>query len=293
MTTPGEIRSKFQKPRHQEQIYAWYVTRRISAHITSFLLPTKLTPNHVTILSIFSSLLAGVFFSTGKLSWCVLGAVFFNLMYILDGCDGEIARIKGIFSKEGEYLDKVGHYLTDLAVLCGINLGIYRITQQPFFLYAVPIISFGAVGNRLIYDTAFKVFFAMKYKNGIPPRKQWEKEGDNLFLDWHPSFPIERYEKKTTSSLARKFHILFRIAPHPGYIYDTDSILLVTTAAVIADIVAAGLFTNFPLRILFLVGTFYTIMLPLSFIIRLYLIFKEKMITRWLSVFNKGNKSDS
>jgi phosphatidylglycerophosphate synthase len=59
-----------------------------------------------------------------------------HVQSILDGCDGELARVRFQQSAVGEWLDTIvddGLNLT-LAVATGVGLG--RLTHQPLFLYA-------------------------------------------------------------------------------------------------------------------------------------------------------------
>ena len=52
----------------------------------------------------------------------VLGALLVQLYLLLDCVDGELARWKQQFSSVGVYLDRVGAYLSDAAVLVGLGL---------------------------------------------------------------------------------------------------------------------------------------------------------------------------
>ena len=287
MNLAKEIRRRFQKPREQEQIYAWYVTRRLSPYFTVLFLKARLTPNQVTSISILSAVIAGLFFTGATPVWCLLGALFFNLMYILDGSDGELARIKKIFSKEGEYLDKLGHYICDLAILNGINLGMFRFTHNPFFLYALPLVSIGVVGNRLIYDTAIKALYILRYRNGIPPRDEWAEGAKDIFLGWQLCFSQSKYEKSPRGFWRRKLYILLRIAPHLGYVYDPDGMLLFTTLAALVDIFLPALRLNtYHIRAIGILGGFYALAFPITFLLRLRLILKERMLTRWLAALS-------
>jgi CDP-alcohol phosphatidyltransferase-like enzyme len=290
--SPFQIRRKFQKTRQEEQIYAWYVTRRISPFFTALFLRLGWTPNQVTVISIASAIVAGFFFCGSNTVMFLLGAVFFNLMYILDGSDGELARLRKIFSKEGEYLDKLGHYLVDISVLIGINIGMYRFTGSDFFLFAILFATIGVVGNRLIYDTAIKTFYIKLYKEGIPSRSGWNKDADNIFTGWHLCLPLDKYSGRIKNFWLKKLDTIFRAVPHLGYIYDTDGLLLCITISTILDLFVPPLIYNgFKMRIMFFVAIFYSIAFPIVFLIRLRILFREKMIGRWIAAINRGERN--
>lgn len=97
--------------------------RKISSKLSSFLLKTPLTPNHVTTLSMGAGLWAGYFFSLGRRSGMILGAVFLQLSFILDNCDGDIARAKKMQSRFGMWYDFSADLVVDFALWTGLALG--------------------------------------------------------------------------------------------------------------------------------------------------------------------------
>ena len=78
------------------------IDRRLSLAITKRLLPTSITPNQMTLLATFVGAIGVLIVSRGGY-WNVLaGTALFEAQGILDGCDGEIARIKHQHSRAGE-----------------------------------------------------------------------------------------------------------------------------------------------------------------------------------------------
>jgi phosphatidylglycerophosphate synthase len=93
------------------------LNRPISLQITRLLLNTGLTPNQMTfIAALFGFAAIGVVLAYG-VAWLLPGAVLLQIQSILDGCDGEISRLKYIRSRLGEWLDQV---LDDV-----VNLGFF------------------------------------------------------------------------------------------------------------------------------------------------------------------------
>jgi phosphatidylglycerophosphate synthase len=93
------------------------INRRISLRITRLLLDTSITPNQMTLIAAVFGVAAIVVVVAGGAAWLVPGAFLLQLQSILDGCDGEISRLKYIRSRLGEWLDQV---LDDV-----VNLGFF------------------------------------------------------------------------------------------------------------------------------------------------------------------------
>ncbi|PTM57473.1 CDP-alcohol phosphatidyltransferase family protein [Desmospora activa] len=98
-------RERCQKPRHMEEIWSWFVLRRISIYITLLLSRTPLTPNGISWLSLLFFTLTGWLLLTGEPWGWLLAVVSYNLGYLCDCMDGELARIKGVTSQRGVFLD--------------------------------------------------------------------------------------------------------------------------------------------------------------------------------------------
>jgi phosphatidylglycerophosphate synthase len=106
------------------------VDRRISRALTRRLLPLGLTPNQITVGSILVGIAGGLLFATGGHGAAVAGASLFLLSTILDGCDGEIARLTFRESPLGARLDLIGDNLVHLVLFGGIALGLYTRTPD-------------------------------------------------------------------------------------------------------------------------------------------------------------------
>lgn len=92
---------------------------------------SALHPNYITLMSGASGLIAFVFFCLGNKACFITGALFFELFYVLDNCDGEVARTKGLSSKFGSWLDTLVDYIIHVLAFGGIMLGVYRQSENP------------------------------------------------------------------------------------------------------------------------------------------------------------------
>ncbi|GAB2846902.1 CDP-alcohol phosphatidyltransferase family protein [Actinocorallia aurea] len=125
--TLREIREKGQPPglkerRNEEHWAGRLYARSVSPYLTWLLLRLGLSPNQMTYLMILCGIGAGVAFAvgTGILS-AVIGAVLVQLYLVLDCSDGEAARVTGRTSITGVFLDRLGHYFSEVAILVGLG----------------------------------------------------------------------------------------------------------------------------------------------------------------------------
>ncbi len=95
-----------------------FINRRISVKISKFLAKyDRITPNIITMASFLMGLLAAFFFF---ISHPMLGGITTQIAAILDGCDGEIARIKRLATKYGAALDAVSDRYADILIIFGM-----------------------------------------------------------------------------------------------------------------------------------------------------------------------------
>ncbi len=100
-----------------------HVERRISLAITRRLVGTSITPNAMTLVSLAMGLLGAPFFLSSDPLLQVAGSLLFLTHSILDGCDGELARLKFLESPGGARLDFWGDNLVHVAVFACMAIG--------------------------------------------------------------------------------------------------------------------------------------------------------------------------
>ncbi len=95
--------------------------RKLSPYATWVFARLGWSPNAVTASFIVCGIAAGVVIAFGGLATAVIGALLIQLYLIFDCSDGELARWSNRKSASGVYLDGVGHYLGESALLVGLG----------------------------------------------------------------------------------------------------------------------------------------------------------------------------
>lgn len=109
------------------------MNRRVSIPISRQLIKFPITPNMVSLFTLTLSLAGGVFFAAGGYWNFLIGAMLAVLTSILDGCDGEVARLKLQASDFGCWVDSICDYLYYIVTFAGITIGLVRSTGEPSF----------------------------------------------------------------------------------------------------------------------------------------------------------------
>uniref|UniRef100_A0A7C4W422 CDP-alcohol phosphatidyltransferase family protein n=1 Tax=Geoglobus ahangari TaxID=113653 RepID=A0A7C4W422_9EURY len=95
------------------------LNRRISLRISKILAERNVTPNQISFFSFFLSILGSALFLLDTYLATLIAGIIIQLHSIIDGCDGEIARLKFMESKYGAWLDGVlDRYADFITVFC-------------------------------------------------------------------------------------------------------------------------------------------------------------------------------
>ncbi|MFY1679540.1 MULTISPECIES: CDP-alcohol phosphatidyltransferase family protein [unclassified Streptomyces] len=195
--------------------------REVSLRVDRLLVNTRVTPDQLTLLMTVCGVLAAPALLVPGVPGAVLGVLAVQLYLLLDCVDGEIARWRAQYSTSGVYLDRVGAYLTDAAVLVGLGLraadvwGAGRVEWLWAFLGTL-----AALGAVLIKAETDLVGVA-RHQVGLPPVRESAAE---------PRSSGMALARRAAAAL--KFHRL---------ILGIEASLLILALA-IADAVHGGLF---------------------------------------------------
>jgi len=110
--------------KHKETAFvSAYINSPCYHLITRFLIDKNITPNQVSISTIFLAIGAGLAYIYGNF---IAGAILVQLINIVDGVDGEIARIKRIGSPYGEIIDSLSDRVVEIVLCLAIGYGVWH-----------------------------------------------------------------------------------------------------------------------------------------------------------------------
>ena len=142
------------------------LNRPVSIRCSKILVNFNFTPNQISIFSFLLSLFAAAFFAMGEYRYLVFGGIMAQLASIIDGCDGEVARLKYLSSNYGGWFDAVLDRYADAFLLFGLTWHVYSTNLSSL----VVVIGFMAmIGSFMVSYTADKHDNLMKNKihNGL------------------------------------------------------------------------------------------------------------------------------
>jgi phosphatidylglycerophosphate synthase len=127
-------------------IYA-RLNRRISIPISRQIIKFPITANMVSIFTLVVGFASAVFFANGGYWYTLLGAFLCLWASILDGCDGEVARLKLLESDFGCWLETICDYLSYLFLFAGMSIGLWRSSGSGTYLVCGSLLVSGSVAS--------------------------------------------------------------------------------------------------------------------------------------------------
>ena len=119
----------------QDGIVSKNFNRKISGLITKlFLIKTPITPNIITFSTLILVIPTFLLLAKGVYPWIFLGGLLIQFLSILDGCDGEIARLKFLKTKWGTFFDTVIDRYVDIIIIFGMIYGYWLTTHNETIL---------------------------------------------------------------------------------------------------------------------------------------------------------------
>ena len=119
----------------EEGFMSRHFDRSISLAVSRRLAGTRVTPNQMTFIAVAIGLAGAPFFLSMRPGIQVIGGILFLLHSILDGCDGELARLKFQESRYGGILDFWGDNVVHAAIFAAMALGLWRAKGHPWILW--------------------------------------------------------------------------------------------------------------------------------------------------------------
>ena len=135
------------------------LNRPISIKMSELLLKTKITPNQISLINFIVALFGALFFYIGDYFSLVIGGILIHLSSIIDGCDGEVARLKLVETKYGGWFDAVLDRYADAIIIFGMIHG-HWILHNDIIIWTIGFMALmGSFLNSYTadkYDTIFR-----------------------------------------------------------------------------------------------------------------------------------------
>ena len=156
-----------------------YLNRPVSIMISRYLVKTNITPNFLSFFSFILCCVGAISFFLGEYFYLLLGAILAQVSSIIDGCDGEIARLKFQETEFGGWFDAVLDRYADALLLFGLTYYSYYFisaTQKSFLTLFIGFLAI--IGTFMNSYTADKYDGLMKKK--LVPGKHYFRIGRDV-----------------------------------------------------------------------------------------------------------------
>ena len=188
-----ELRKRGQSgaPEAGRDPYVGLTIRFFSVYLTKLALYTSITPNQMTFLSVCVFLAGVSTFFFASMGWGLFGCFLIYLSVVLDGCDGELARIRGNRSGVGGiYTEPLSHDIQYALMFFPIAIGLVFAGVTPWIL----LVAWVATVMKLLYRFLIVRFDTVLVHSGPAKTVILGGEGDSATV-FNPnvSFPHKVY----------------------------------------------------------------------------------------------------
>ncbi|MGN9836834.1 CDP-alcohol phosphatidyltransferase family protein [Nonomuraea sp. H19] len=137
--------------------------RRLSIYVTWLLTKTPVTPNQLTWIMTVAGVVAGVVLALPGLWAAVAAALLVQVYLLLDCSDGELARWTGKTSLTGVYLDRIGAYFAEAALLAGLGWRASAVLPDWY-----TVMGFAAALGAILIKAETDLVDVARAKGGLP-----------------------------------------------------------------------------------------------------------------------------
>jgi len=155
-----------------------YINRPISTRISILLYRSVrwLSANHMSIISFLTALLSAALFIAGYMP---LAGISAHIASILDGVDGELARLRGEESVWGGFLDTVLDRFADIAIIAALGFLAFKLpyVSTELALILTTLAAFGVVMVSYVTKISAECIDIHELRSGFP----WATRDVRLF----------------------------------------------------------------------------------------------------------------
>ncbi|MBT4219986.1 MAG: CDP-alcohol phosphatidyltransferase family protein [Rhodospirillaceae bacterium] len=141
--------------------------RQFSSRLSPLLAKTPVSANQVSLIAMVFGLVAGWYLAIGGFDNALVGAGYLLVYYILDHCDGEIARIHGQSSEFGKQLDTFVDWVVHAVFFAALGYGYAGQTGEELWMWLGIV---GGLGCTINYFIAVAM--------GAREKRQTQERGD-------------------------------------------------------------------------------------------------------------------
>lgn len=155
------------------------LNRRLSIPLSIWLSTrTRVTADQMSFLSFGTAVLAGALLAWGNRLGMAAGGLLSQIASVLDGCDGELARLRGTASPRGGWLDAVLDRWADAFVMSGLAAAGWQLSGSPWAWW----LEIAALAGALTVSYS-ETRYQEAFGRPIPPRGHLPAKRDvRLFL---------------------------------------------------------------------------------------------------------------
>lgn len=136
-----------------------YLNRQISTRISKYLVNTKIKPNTISFLGLIICFVSTFLFTFGSYFYILIAGILVQFSSIIDGCDGEVARLRFQQSNSGAWFDASLDRYADALIIFGMTYGFWNLNSNVsiwIFGFFALIGSFMNSYTADKYDSIFK-----------------------------------------------------------------------------------------------------------------------------------------
>jgi phosphatidylglycerophosphate synthase len=139
---------------------ARHFNRYVSLFLSRIFIALGASPNFISGANLLLALLAAVLLAWGEYAYTFIAALLFQLTSIIDGSDGEVAKLTWKMSPKGAWIDTLCDQLSYLMFFVALPLGLYNSPVQETYTFMIP-----ALGREtfLILGGATLVAFVLMF----------------------------------------------------------------------------------------------------------------------------------
>jgi 1L-myo-inositol 1-phosphate cytidylyltransferase / CDP-L-myo-inositol myo-inositolphosphotransferase len=114
-----------------------HINRPISIAVSRFLARWGVRPNTITTVVSLISLLGAGLAATAEPALLAVGGLLFQIASILDGCDGEVARLKFQGSRWGAWYDTLSDNVRYMVFYAALGVAAFKLSGASIYLWAL------------------------------------------------------------------------------------------------------------------------------------------------------------